>query len=44
MLNLAHHGLILHGRYVCVARKPKCNVCGIKEFCMHYSTYAGDPD
>lgn len=29
----AHHWLILHGRYVCVARKPKCNECGIIEFC-----------
>jgi len=29
----AHHWLILHGRYVCVARKPKCQICGIKEWC-----------
>lgn len=29
----AHHWMILHGRYVCVARKPKCNECGIKDFC-----------
>lgn len=32
----AHHWLILHGRYVCIARKPKCNVCGIKEWCIEY--------
>ena len=30
----AHHWLILHGRYVCVARKPKCGECGIKEYCQ----------
>lgn len=29
----AHHWLILHGRYVCVARKPKCNMCAIYQFC-----------
>lgn len=29
----AHHWLILHGRYVCLARKPKCNLCGMTEFC-----------
>lgn len=32
-LTIAHHWLILHGRYVCLARKPKCNDCGIKDFC-----------
>ena len=31
---IAHHWLILHGRYVCTARKPKCEVCGISEFCQ----------
>ncbi len=30
----AHHWLILHGRYTCVARKPKCNACLIREFCQ----------
>lgn len=29
----AHHWLILHGRYICVARKPKCNACGINDLC-----------
>jgi len=33
----AHHWLILHGRYICVARKPKCNECGIKEWCRFFS-------
>lgn len=32
----AHHWLILHGRYVCTARKPKCQECGIKELCREY--------
>ncbi|MDI9355792.1 MAG: endonuclease III [Chitinophagaceae bacterium] len=33
----AHHWLILHGRYTCIARKPKCNECGIKDICLYYS-------
>jgi len=37
MIHNAHHWLILHGRYVCVARKPKCGECGIREFCKWYS-------
>ncbi|MDE6147705.1 MAG: endonuclease III [Bacteroidales bacterium] len=32
----AHHWLILHGRYVCTARKPKCGECGIRELCREY--------
>ena len=32
----AHHWLILHGRYVCIARKPKCDQCGLTEWCRHY--------
>ena len=32
----AHHWLILHGRYVCLARKPKCDKCGIPEICDFY--------
>lgn len=32
----AHHWLILHGRYVCTARKPKCQECGIREHCREY--------
>jgi len=32
----AHHWLILHGRYVCIARKPKCHICPIKEFCRYF--------
>jgi endonuclease-3 len=36
-LAIAHHWLILHGRYICVARKPKCEQCGIKEFCNYFN-------
>lgn len=32
----AHHWLILHGRYVCTARKPKCTECGLKDICKEY--------
>jgi endonuclease-3 len=32
----AHHWLILHGRYVCLARTPKCKLCGLKDFCKYY--------
>lgn len=32
----AHHWLILHGRYICTARKPKCPECGLKDFCREY--------
>ena len=32
----AHHWLILHGRYVCTARKPKCQECGLCDFCREY--------
>ena len=33
----AHHWLILHGRYVCTARKPHCQECGLKDFCRYFS-------
>ena len=32
----AHHWLILHGRYVCIARKPKCSTCGLQNVCRYY--------
>ena len=37
LLPIAHHWLILHGRYVCTARAPKCDECGIKEWCKNFS-------
>jgi endonuclease-3 len=36
LLSKAHHWLILHGRYICVARKPKCESCGLREWCKYY--------
>jgi endonuclease III len=36
LLPLAHHWLILHGRYVCVARRPKCSECGLTACCKYY--------
>jgi len=38
LLAIAHHWLILHGRYVCVARRPKCEVCGLKPACKFYQS------
>ena len=38
LLPKAHHWLILHGRYVCIARKPKCNTCSLTDFCKYYRT------
>jgi len=35
-ISIAHHWLILHGRYVCTARNPKCSECAIKSFCKYY--------
>ncbi len=35
---IAHHWLILHGRYVCLARKPKCESCGLKDLCRYFLT------
>ncbi len=38
LLPIAHHWLILHGRYTCVARKPKCSDCGLTAVCKYYQT------
>ena len=37
LIPLAHHWLILHGRYVCKARKPLCEECGLTGFCRYYN-------
>lgn len=37
LIPLAHHWLILHGRYTCIARKPKCDNCGLTAVCKEYS-------
>lgn len=34
----AHHWLLLHGRYVCTARKPHCDRCGLSPYCRYFST------
>ena len=34
----AHHWLLLHGRYICQARKPQCEKCGLSPYCRYYST------
>lgn len=36
LIHIAHHWLILHGRYICVARNPKCDQCGLKPACKYY--------
>jgi endonuclease III len=38
LLPIAHHWLILHGRYVCVARKPHCDKCGLTHLCNHFAS------
>ena len=37
LIHKAHHWLILHGRYICVARKPKCEICGVRPCCKYFS-------
>jgi endonuclease-3 len=36
-LSRAHHWLILHGRYICMARKPKCEECGLTPYCKFFA-------
>lgn len=38
LVHKAHHWLILHGRYTCVARRPKCERCGLTSVCKYYKT------
>ncbi len=38
-IGIAHHWLILHGRYVCVARNPKCGICPLTEWCRYYQKH-----
>ena len=42
-VHMAHHWLILHGRYVCVARSPKCAGCPLKPACKYYTKHFGKP-
>lgn len=38
----AHHWLILHGRYICVARSPKCGICPLTDFCAAYPKFVAE--
>lgn len=42
LIATAHHWLILHGRYVCTARKPKCHECGIRPWCKSFGSAISD--
>jgi endonuclease-3 len=41
LVHKAHHWLILHGRYTCTARNPKCAACGLKDICRYYQKVHG---
>lgn len=41
LVAVSHHWLILHGRYTCLARNPKCDVCALKEMCRYYERKHG---
>ncbi|MCH8331688.1 MAG: endonuclease III, partial [Bacteroidetes bacterium] len=38
IVSKAHHWLIIHGRYTCIARRPKCESCALTGFCKYYET------
>ena len=38
LIHKAHHWLILHGRYICVARNPKCSQCGVRPVCHYFNS------
>ena len=40
-INKAHHWLILHGRYICVARSPKCSICPLAPSCAYFEKHFG---
>ena len=42
LLRHAHHWLLLHGRYICKARKPLCRVCGLTGFCAYFADNFND--
>lgn len=41
LIHKAHHWLILHGRYVCVARNPRCEICGLRPICQYFHKLNG---
>src|SRR5215217_2365213 len=42
LVYIFHHWLILHGRYICIARKPRCGECGLKPVCAYFQNLAKD--
>jgi endonuclease-3 len=44
LVYIFHHWLILHGRYVCVARNPKCEECGLRPVCKYYRSAVQKPE
>ena len=42
LIHKAHHWLILHGRYICIARNPKCRECGLQQACNYFQKEAGN--
>ena len=44
LIHKAHHWIILHGRYVCIARKPKCHICGLTAVCKYYKAPFSSPN
>ena len=36
LIHKAHHWLLLHGRYICIARQPKCRECGLQQACLYF--------
>lgn len=41
LVHKAHHWLILHGRYVCIARNPRCEICGLRKVCQYFHKLNG---
>lgn len=39
LVHIAHHWIILHGRYICLARRPKCEECGLQAACKYYQKH-----
>lgn len=44
LIHKAHHWLILHGRYICIARNPKCGVCGLQPACKYFRKNVASAD
>lgn len=42
LVPIFHHWLILHGRYICIARKPRCGDCGLKPVCAYFQKLSND--